>query len=408
MRFFADLHIHSRYSRATSSSIDIHNLEKYARLKGLNLLGTGDFTHPLWLCELKKNLSEDGSGILKTQSGFSFVLQTELSFIFSHAGKLRKIHLIVLAPSFDAVSQINDFLASKGRLDYDGRPVFGMPAIEFLEAVKEIDSSIEVIPAHCWTPHFGIFGSVSGFDSVEECFGEKSKYIHALETGLSSDPAMNWRLSALDRYSLVSFSDAHSCWPWRLGRELTLFDIKPTYKSLIKALKTKQGLLGTIEFFPEEGKYHFDGHRNCGICLAPKEAIAMNNICPVCHKQLTIGVLHRVEELADRPEGSRPASAKPFKKLVPLSELIAAYLGNAVYTKKVWGTFNKLVANFGNELNVLLEAPEERIKAVCGEHIASLIIKNRNQRLAISPGYDGVYGKLQLEEKKQTTLDRFK
>ena len=256
MRVIADLHLHGRFSRATSTKLDIPNLEKYARLKGVNLLGTGDFTHPEWQKELKSTLVHEQNGIYQTSTGFSFLLSTEISLIYTQGGKGRRIHNIVFAPSMDVVMQITEALGKRGRLDYDGRPIFKIPCPEFVELLRGISTDIEVIPAHAWTPWFSLFGSMSGFDSLQECFQDQTKHIHAVETGLSSDPPMNWRLSQLDKLQLVSFSDAHSFWPWRLGREATLFDLKElSYANLIDAIRTGKGLTETIEFFPEEGKY---------------------------------------------------------------------------------------------------------------------------------------------------------
>ncbi len=392
MNLFADLQIHSRFSRATSGSITIANLEKYARIKGINLLGTGDFTHPKWLAELKNELKEDGSGILKTKSGFNFVLQGEISNIYTQDGKARRIHTVLLAKSFEVVEQINAALLKKGRLDYDGRPIFGFSCIELAEMMKGIDDDIEIIPSHAWTPWYGIFGSMSGFDSVEECFKEQSKHIYAIETGLSSDPAMNWRLSKLDKYTLVSSSDAHSFWPWRLGRECNVFDIDLTYDTLLTAVRKRKGFVETIEMWPHEGKYHYTGHRNCHICLSPKEAIKLNNICPKCRGKLTIGVAQRVEELADREEGFVPKNAVPFRNLISLSEVIAGTIGEKVESKKVWEEYYRLINELGNELSVLLNVEENKIRKITSENIASNIIRNRNQKIPFKPGYDGEYG----------------
>jgi len=388
----ADLHIHSRFSRGCSTDLTIPKLETYARLKGISLLGTGDFTHPQWLGMLKETLTEDKSGILRTESRFPFMLQTELSLIYSQGGKGRRIHVVVLAPTFDVVDQIVELLKKRGRLDYDGRPIFNIPCPEFVGLMKSISEEIEIIPAHIWTPWFSLFGSKSGFDSVRECFQDQTKHIHALETGLSSDPAMNWRISELDNYRLVSFSDSHSYWPWRLGREATIFKTPFTYQGIMHALKTGEGLAETLEFWPHEGKYHYDGHRACGIVYAPKESTRHNNICPVCKKPLTIGVLHRVEELADREEGFVPKDAPSFRNIIPLSECIAGVLGAGVATKKVWEKYHVLVKHFGNELSVLLSAPEDEIARITSSAIAGIIIKNRNQEIEVSPGYDGVYG----------------
>ncbi|MBI2653803.1 DNA helicase UvrD [Candidatus Woesearchaeota archaeon] len=405
MKIIADLQIHSRFSRATSSSLNIQNLEKYARLKGLNLLGTGDFTHPKWLAELKQELKEDGSGILTSKSGFHFVLQGEISNIYTQDGKQRRVHTLLLARNFEIVEQINAALLKRGRLDYDGRPIFGFSCIELVEMMKEIDDDIEIIPAHSWTPWYGIFGSMSGFDSVEECFKEYSDKIHAIETGLSSDPAMNWRLSSLDKYTLLSSSDAHSFWPWRLGRECNIFDIDWSYDDLLQAIRTKKGFVETIEMWPHEGKYHYTGHRACNVVLSPKEALKIKDICPVCKTKLTVGVAERVEQLADREEGFVPNHTVPFKNLIPLSEVIAGTAGHAVSSKQVWEEYYKLINEFGNEFEVVLNAEEKHLKKITTEKIAENIIRNRNQKIPFKPGYDGVYGVPIFDEGK---LEKYK
>jgi PHP family Zn ribbon phosphoesterase len=270
MALIADLHIHGKFSQATSKALDISSLEKYARMKGVDLLGTGDFTHPKWIEEIKDSLSGDGSGIFRTASGFPFMLTSEISLVYTQGGKGRRVHNVVLAPDLDSVSQITDYLLTKGRVDYDGRPIFKIPCPDFVEQLHSINPKIEVIPAHIWTPWFSMFGSKSGFDSVKDCFLDQTRRIHALETGLSSDPPMNWRLSQLDNYNLVSFSDLHSFWPWRLGRESTLFEVgKLNYSNLLSAIRTGDGLKGTIEVDPNYGKYHFDGHRKCGLSWTP-------------------------------------------------------------------------------------------------------------------------------------------
>ncbi len=407
MKIISDLHIHSRFSRATSKALDIKNLEKWAKIKGVNLLGTGDFTHPEWIKELKKELVEDGSGILKTKTGFPFVLSTEISLMYSQGNKGRKIHNVILAPNFEVVQQITDYLKKRGRVDYDGRPIFGIKCPEFVESLKQISDKIEIIPAHIWTPWFSLFGSKSGFDSVEECFQNQAKHIHALETGLSSDPAMNWRLSQLDKFQMVSFSDCHSFWPWRLGREATIFDIKLTYYDLIKALRTGIGLSGTIEVDPSYGKYHWDGHRVCDICLNPKETKKLGGICPVCGRALTIGVAYRVEELADRPEGYKPKNKPDFRALMPLSELIATSLNTKqLYGKKIFEIYNKLISEFNSEFSVLLDAPEEKLKEIVSEKLAKLIMLNRIGQIKIKPGYDGVYGEALLDGQERPTKQK--
>ncbi|MCK4818561.1 DNA helicase UvrD, partial [bacterium] len=392
MKIIADLHIHSRYSRACSKEINIKNLEKYSKIKGVGLLGTGDFTHPQWIKEIKEELKDDDNGILYTGTGFPFVLQTEVSLIYTDKGKGRRVHNVVLAPNLGVVDQITEYLLKHGRVDYDGRPIFKITCPDFTESLKKISKDIEIIPAHVWTPWFSLFGSMSGFDSVEEAFDDQSKNIYALETGLSSDPAMNWRLSQLDKYSLVSNSDAHSFWPWRIGREANVFDIELTYGNLINAIRNKKGFLNTIEVDPNYGKYHLDGHRACNVCMNPKESLKNKNICPKCKRDLTIGVLHRVEELADRDEGFKPKAAVLFKSLIPLSEILSHLLGSGIASRKVWQEYNNLVNNFNSEFDVLLEAKREDLTKASNEKIADAIIRAREGKIRIKPGYDGVYG----------------
>ena len=409
MRLFADLQIHSRFSRATSPSITIQNLEKYARLKGINLLGTGDFTHPKWLAELKEELKEDGSGILTSKSGFKFVLQGEISNIYTQDGKSRRVHTLLLARNFEIVEQINAALLKKGRLDYDGRPIFGFSCIELVEMMRDISEDIEIIPAHCWTPWYGIFGSMSGFDSVEECFKDQAKHIHAIETGLSSDPSMNWRLSKLDKYTLLSSSDAHSFWPWRLGRECNVFEFNEnyTYDDILNAIRKRKNFVETIEMWPHEGKYHYTGHRNCNVCLSPKESLKLKDICPKCGSRMTVGVAQRVEMLADRPEGFVPKEAVSFKNFIPLSEVIAGTVGEKVESKKVWEGYYKLTNAFGNEFEVLLNAEEKELTKITTEKIAGNIIRNRNQAIPFKPGYDGVYGVPLFDDKEENKNQKY-
>lgn len=392
MQYIADLHIHGRHSQATSKALDIPNLEKYGKIKGINLLGTGDFTHPKWIEHIKENLTEDGSGFLQTKTGMDFILTTEISLIYSQGGKGRRVHNLVFAPDLDAVKQITDWLLTKGRIDYDGRPIFKIPCPEFVESLRDISEDIEVVPAHIWTPWFSMFGSKSGFDSVKECFGDQTKYIHAYETGLSSDPEMNWRVSQLDKYNQVSFSDLHSFWPWRMGREATMFDINRSYKDFLKALRTGSGLTQTIEVDPNYGKYHVDGHRKCNVIFDPEESKKHNGICPVCKKELTIGVLNRVEEMADRPEGFKPEGAKPFLRLLPLADIISLISGKAVATKGVWKTYQEVTALGESEFDVMINVPEEDILKNIEPRLAQAIIDNRNMKIKIKPGYDGVYG----------------
>jgi len=406
MRIISDLHIHSRFSRATSHAIDIAALEKWARVKGLNLLGTGDFLHPGWLAELRSSLVEDGSGFLYSENGFMFVLSNEISLVYAQNKKIRKIHFVILAPDFATVDQIADCMQKYGDLESDGRPTFNLTAIEFIDMLRGISHDIEIIPAHVWTPWFGLFGSKSGFDTIEEAFGDNAKYIHALETGLSSDPLMNWTISALDKYNLVSFSDAHSFWPWRLGREATIFDIKPDYKHLISAIRTGEGLEGTVEVDPAYGKYHFDGHRNCGVCLEPK---LDRTLCPVCGKPLTIGVLHRVLQLADRPLGFIPKGKPTFKKAVPLAELIAHIFKSNLNSQRVLSFYRKMIDELGSEFEILFSIDMTAIKKF-NNKLAELIEKLRENKLYVQPGYDGVYGVLTDHVKEicpQSTLDDF-
>lgn len=398
MKVIADLHIHGKHSQATSKDLTIPNLEKYARIKGVNLLGTGDFTHPKWIQHIKEELATENEGIYYTKSGFPFMLQTEISLIYSQDGKGRRIHNVVLAPNLEVVEQITDYLLTKGRIDYDGRPIFKIPCPEFVESLRKISEDIEVIPAHIWTPWFGLLGSKSGFDSVQEGFQDQAKHIHALETGLSSDPAMNWRLSQLDSYQLVSSSDLHSFWPWRIGRESTVFELeKLSYKNMLDALRTRKGLAMTIEVDPNYGKYHADGHRNCNVWMTPKQAKEHNFICPKCGKELTIGVWNRVEELADRPEGFKPEGAVPFKALIPLSEIISRILGKGIATKNVWAEYHNLVTSTRPEFDVMLNLSLDELKQLTTEKIAKAIVDNREGKIKIKPGYDGVYGEPLIE-----------
>ena len=390
----ADLHIHSKYSRATSPYLSFEALVKWAKIKGLHLLGTGDFTHPKWFEEIKKLKSND-KGFYYFEE-FPFIISGEISLMYSDGGKGRRIHLIVLVPNIGIAERINSYFDSKGRRDYDGRPIFNISADEFVREMKKISKDIEVIPAHIWTPWFSLFGSMSGFDTVEECFKDQTKHIFAMETGLSSDPEMNWRLSQLDKYALVSNSDLHSFWPWRIGREANVFEMRElSYKEFIGIIheKNPKRFLYTIEVDPSYGKYHYDGHRACNVCMNPSEAIKRQNRCPVCGRQLTIGVMHRVEELADRPEGYKPEGAIPFKSLIPLSEVISNSIGvSQPFSKKVWAIYSKLIDRFGSELNVLLEAPKDEMAKVADDKLASVIMGIRNGEIEIKPGYDGVYG----------------
>lgn len=403
-----DFQIHSKYSRATSKNMDLEQLSKFAKVKGVDILGTGDFTHPIWLQELKKKLADNGTGVYSYE-GVSFLLTGEISLVYTQGGRGRRVHHMIYAPSFGVVDQINEFLDTKGRRDYDGRPIFGFSSIELVERLMQISKDIEIVPAHAWTPWFGIFGSMSGFDSLEECFGDKTKHIHSIETGMSSDPAMNWRISWLDGITLTSNSDAHSYWPWRLGREANVFDLKNvTYNNILNAIRTKKDFAFTIETSPNYGKYHYDGHRICNFSCSPKETRKLGKKCPKCGKELVIGVEYRIEELADREHGFVPKDSIPFKTLIPLSEIIAALVGTDVFTKKVWEVYNRLIDRFGNEFNVMLNVEKPELEKTVDARLADLIIKNRENKLTVSPGYDGVYGQLVLNDAKEKQgLKRF-
>lgn len=400
MPFIADLHIHSKYSRATSRDMDIPNLDRAAQMKGLDLLGTGDFTHPLWRAHLKKNLSPVAPGIFKYKKTL-FMLSCEVSNVFYKKGKLRKIHNIVFARDFDIAEKISNRLERFGDLYSDGRPTLKLEAKELVKILLDVDEEIIIIPAHVWTPWFSLFGSNSGFDSVEECFEEMTEYVYALETGLSSDPAMNWQISSLDRFTLVSNSDAHS--PGNLGREANVF-LKPVdYNVIKKVLKEKDRniFLYTVEFFPQEGKYHWDGHRKCGVSLSPVQAIKNGNICPRCGKKLTLGVMHRVKMLADREEGFVPPQSIPFKRVVPLREIIAESLQQGVATKLVDETYTKIVNQFGGEMKVLLDVSLEELSGFIPLRIAEGIKRVREGKVKISCGYDGVYGKVRIFDEQE-------
>jgi len=405
MKIVADFHIHSKYSRATSPQMDLDSLDKWARIKGIDVLGTGDFTHPQWFKNLKEKLVSAEPGLFKlkkSDSKIRFILTVEISSIYSKNNKVRKIHNLIFSPSFEIAEKINTQLGLIGNLKSDGRPILGLDSRELAKIVFNISKDCILIPCHIWTPWFSLFGSKSGFDSIEECFAEYSEYIFAGETGLSSDPAMNWRLSALDKITLVSNSDAHS--PAKIGREANIFDLDfLSYSNIIEAIKSKnpKKFLYTIEFYPEEGKYHYDGHRNCRITLSPKESKKYNNICPVCGKGLTIGVLNRVEKLSDRPEGFKPQDAIPFKSLIPLQEIIAESLGMGVGTKKTIKEYETLIENFGSEFNVLLEASLKDLKSVSRPEIAEGILRSREGKIYIEPGYDGVYGKIKIFSKEE-------
>ena len=395
--YIADLHIHSKYSRATSKELEPEQLDLWARKKGIGLVGTGDFTHPAWRAELREKLSpaEEGFYTLKeAHDGPRFVITGEISTIYKKDGKVRKVHSLILLPHLEAAETLPRRLEAIGNLHSDGRPILGLDCRDLLEITLESCPDAVFIPAHIWTPHFSLFGAFSGFDTIQECFGDLTSHIRALETGLSSDPPMNHRCSALDGYTLVSNSDAHS--PSKLGREANLLDTGLSYPELAHAIQTGEGFHGTIEFFPEEGKYHFDGHRNCSVCLSPVEAEAAGGVCPVCGKRLTTGVLHRVEQLSDRPEGYVPENARPFESLVPLPEVIAASEGGSAAGKKVGAKYEAMLEGLGPEFTILREVPLEDIQRTAGPLVAEGIRRLRSGQVARKPGYDGAYGVIEL------------
>lgn len=416
MKFIADLHLHSKFSRATSKEMSLDFLSRWGKIKGIRLLATSDFTHPEWLFLLKQKLEPTGNGFFRLKNivpvndeylkalpvsaeDVSYILSTELSFIYSKRGKVRKIHIILFAPDFEAVDRINQRLSGLGNLRSDGRPILGMDVRAFVKIVADLCPECVVIPSHIWTPWFSLFGSNSGFDSIEECFEEMTPFIFALETGLSSDPAMNWRLSALDRYTLISNSDAHS--PSRLGREANVFDTDFSYKGLVEAIRSKNPdkFLHTVEFFPEEGKYHFDGHRKCGILFSPRESMKHNNLCPVCGKKLTIGVMHRVEELSDREPGSSPPLKIPFKNLIPLNEVIAQAIEKTPECQSVWDIYFHFIHEFETEHGILAEVPVAELSRLSPERVSLGVERMRKGAVSIVPGHDGCFGKISLFEK---------
>lgn len=418
--FYADLHIHSKYSRATSKDMNLEGIEQWAQIKGIKVIGTGDFTHPQWLREIEEKLHEEGNGLftLKKQYRLNipdsckqeifFMLSSEISCIYQKKGKLRKIHLLILSPSMKDVLKINHILTHLGSLSSDGRPILGVDAKEILKIILEVSPYSLIIPAHAWTPHFSVFGSESGFDSLEECFEELTPHIYAIETGLSSDPPMNWRLSSLDRVTLISNSDAHS--PTRIGREANIFDTEVSYRAITEAIKTGKGFLGTVEFFPEEGKYHYDGHRACGVRLSPKETIKRNYLCPHCGKRVTVGVMHRVEVLSDREEGFKPPHAFPYKSIIPLQEIIAEINNTSVQSKGVFSAYMKIIYKLGSEFDILLNKKLKEISSF-DSVLAEAVERMRAGKVFVEPGYDGQYGRVKLfgetwqnNQKGQTAL----
>ncbi|MGC8662619.1 MAG: endonuclease Q family protein [Candidatus Micrarchaeia archaeon] len=397
MKIFCDFHIHSKYSRATSENLNLDGIADGAKNKGINIVGTGDFTHPLWIDELKKKLKPAEEGLYEYKN-MKFILTVEVSTIFREDGSVKKVHHILHAPSLEVAEQISEILSNYGSLSADGRPILSVDPAEMVEKISSIDENILIYPAHNWTPFYGCMGSQNGFNSIKECYKEEDKKIHALETGLSSDPKMNWRLSELDKYSLISSSDAHSA--QNIGREMTVFELESlSYKALNDSIikrKTKgKGIDMTIEYYPEEGKYHYDGHRNCNVSLSPEEAKKFNNICPVCGKPLVVGVLHRVNELADRPEGYIPKDAPRYAYAVPLIEVLSYITGKGKGTQRVKELYSKLINKYKSEVQVLLNENVEEINEIDND-LGKAIENMRSANVTLVPGYDGVFGVVDL------------
>ncbi len=408
-KVFCDLHIHSKYSRATSLDMDITTIARFAQVKGLNIVGTGDFTHPKWMTELKQQLTaipHTGLYTLKDESERSvyFMVTTEVCTIFEFDGKARRIHHVVLAPSLEVAGHINDRLTKYGDLTVDGRPTLGMSAAALVEEVLGASMNGMVIPAHAWTPWFSVFGSVGGFDRMEDCYQDMTKHIFALETGLSSDPPMNWRLSALDRYALVSNSDSHSPYPYRLGREANVFEVERlSYEAIVSAIRHKdpKRFKSTIETNPAYGKYHWTGHRACNVSMPPSESKRVGGKCPVCHRPLTTGVEERVEKLADRPAGFKPDGAIGYIHLLPLHEIICATLDiENPSSTAAWRVYNALTSRLGDEYAVLLDVERDQLAQAVGTKVAEAIIRVREDRVKVVPGYDGVYGRLIMKNEE--------
>ena len=410
MEYLADLHIHSPYSRATSPGSNLAGLLAWARVKGINLIGTGDFTHPAWFRQLKEELIPAEPGLFKLRNEavptalpgikpeaiiVRFILTTEISCIYKRHGRVRKVHNLLVTPDFASAERITTKLATIGNIKSDGRPILGLDSHDLLEILLENSTDGFLVPAHIWTPWFSLFGSKSGFDRVEECYGDLSHHIFALETGLSSDPAMNRLVSALDRFTLISNSDCHS--PSKLGREVNLFATDFDFFALRDALKApgQGGFQGTVEFFPEEGKYHHDGHRQCRVCLDPLATKAIDSICPVCKRPLTIGVSHRVLELADRTTPVLPAGQPGFSSLIPLPEVLGEIIGQGPATKRVEALYVSLINRFGSEFTILRHTPLEELRhwsPVVGEALARI----RINQVIRQAGYDGEFGQIRL------------
>jgi len=416
MCFYADVHVHSKYSRASSKNADIEHLALWARKKGITVIGTGDFTHPAWLAEIEEKLipAED-AGLFRLKPEFQkrvdaispracldhpvrFMLEVEISTIYKKWNKVRKIHHLVFVPDLRTVNRLVKRLSKFGKISSNGRPVLGLDSRNLLEISLDTGPHTYLIPSHIWTPWFAALGSKSGFDSIDDCYGDLAQCVFAVETGLSSTPPMNWHLSSLDRFRLVSNSDAHS--PGKIAREATVYDTEIDYFAILHALKTGEGFAGTIEFYPEEGKYHLDGHRNCNICLTPKETRAHNGLCPICGKALTIGVSHRIDSLADRTEEeilqNPPPNAKPMRCLAPLPEILAELKGVGMNSKTVSQSYNYLLGKLGSELHILEHAELNDIEKAESSLLAEAISRLRQGKMSCQPGYDGKYGVIRM------------
>lgn len=398
MQYIADFHIHSRYSRATSKQITLENLDRFAKIKGIDILATADFTHPAWFNELETKLVKKDLGfyqLKKSDFQTKFVLSTEISCIYKKNGKCRRVHLVIICSDLKKVKKVNQYLEKKGfNIKSDGRPILGLDVKELAKIYLEYDNQAIIIPAHIWTPWFALFGSHSGFDSFSECFEEISDQIPAVETGLSSDPAMNWRISQLNNKMILSNSDAHSL--EKLGREANVFNLKEvSYQNLYNSIKNNKNLDYTIEFYPEEGKYHFDGHADCKFSCPPEKSKKLKNKCPSCGKDLIIGVLNRVAVLSDQDATKQKNQRPPFKSLVPLMEILAEVNGTGVNTKKIQKEYQHLINNYKSEFNILLNIKPEEFQ---GENpmLAIAIAKMRKGDIVIKPGYDGVFGTVKI------------
>jgi uncharacterized protein (TIGR00375 family) len=422
MKFYADFHIHSRFSRATSKSLDLENLSLWAQLKGIQVVSTGDCIHPSWLKELKEKLEPAEHGLFKLKPEYDvlagkelpkschgtvrFTLTTEISSIYKRLDKVRKVHNVLSFPSFEAADKVQKKLASIGNIHSDGRPILGLDSRNLLEIVLESDPLSYLVPAHIWTPWFSVLGSKGGFDSTKDCFDDLTEHIFAVETGLSSDPPMNWRLTQLDSYAMMSNSDAHSA--SKLGRESTIFNTELSYDAIYKALKEpkNKGLLGTVEFYPEEGKYHYDGHRSCGVRFHPKDTIAKKGLCVNCGKPVTVGVMSRVEELSDHPEGRKSPRWRPFYNLIPLVEIIGEARGVGPNSKTVQEIFHNMLNNIGNEMFILRDAPLDKIERTSGSMISEGIKRVREGQVKVAAGYDGEYGKIEIFSPQERKTDK--